>query len=85
MQVLRSFSVQKFVVPPIGTMMGFIGRRDRDSFIVAQAVILDFVPLQNPTTVLVPFGGSGGGSFGGLPSAVTNFILVNPSASGVWS
>jgi hypothetical protein len=84
MQVLQSFSVQKFVVPAIGTMVGFIGRRDRDSFIFSRSTVLAFVPRPNPTAVSFQFVGSGGGSFLAISPAAANFVPVNPAASGTW-
>ncbi len=86
MQTLRPFGVQKFFVPPTGTMIGFIGRRDRDSFIFERAVVLSFVPLQNSTMLTFFLFGGGGGNWAGpalVPAA--NFSVIDPAASGSWS
>lgn len=85
MQTLRSFSVQKFSVPAIGTMVGFIGRRDRDSFLFSRQTILAFNPRPNPTPVTFLYAGSGGGSFFAISPAATIFASTNPAASGTWS
>jgi hypothetical protein len=85
MQGFKPFGVQKFSVPPTGTMVGFIGKRDRDSFIFDRSNVQAFVSSPEPDSMVFQSAGDGDGSFVEETPVTKNFSLVDQTGSGVWS